>query len=967
VLYVEDELALLEVAMVFIEAEGISCVDTFTSAEAALFALGAQKYDAIVSDYQMPGMNGIQFLKAIREMGDNTPFILFTGRGREEVVIEALNNGADFYLQKGGDPRSQFAELTHAIRQLVSQKRSETALRESEERYRSFLQNFKGIAFRSKFDLTPLFFHGALGSMTAYPEEDIRCGRVKWDQIVHPEDLEKLWEGDTSLRNIPGFSVEREYRIVRKNGEVRWVHEVATNVLDESGRPQAVEGVIHDITDRKMAEEAVTHNLEHFKALIENVSDVIAVIDTSGLIRYVSPSVTRILGHEAGELMGTSVLDLLHPDDVAYLEEMISKVFKNEQIQPVADCRARCKDGSWVILEVSGELSDDFDQGPRIIVNARDATERRRIQDALMLSERKFREFVERACDGIAIVQDSTLKYVNQRLAEMLGYTVEEMLAKNFADFIWPDELAKVASHYSSRMAGEYSPFVYETVARKKDGSKLEIEINAGMFEYEGRPASSVIARDITERKETNRSLKESEERYRTIFENTGTATIIIEDDKTVSLANEEFVRLTGCPKEEIEGRLKTTDFVVQKDVETIAKYHELRRNDPYLAPHNCELGLLTKSGEVRTVLITIDLIPGTKKSIASLIDVTEKRNLERALEKQTGEQALLLDNIETMVWYATAPDTYGAVNRARAEFLGRKKEEIEGRKLPEVIPIAEECQACIASNTEVFEKKKTIHTEEWITTSKGERKLLALTKIPMLDENGNVKFVVCTGIDITEARRAEDELRVATKKLNLSESLLRHDILNQLSVIAGYAGMAAKQIKNPRLLKYISRIEDASKAIKKALEFAKDYQEVGTKAPVWKNPGKSLEGGLVGLDLQDVSLEADLDKVEIFADPMLDRVFHNLVDNACRHGNGVRAIRIHYERSGDDLRLICEDDGVGIPEDKKEKLFSNGHGLQMVRDILEMTGMTITEKGEHGKGARFEIDVPQGNYRFLD
>jgi signal transduction histidine kinase len=119
-------------------------------------------------------------------------------------------------------------------------------------------------------------------------------------------------------------------------------------------------------------------------------------------------------------------------------------------------------------------------------------------------------------------------------------------------------------------------------------------------------------------------------------------------------------------------------------------------------------------------------------------------------------------------------------------------------------------------------------------------------------------------------------------------------------------------------------------------------------------------------LDLRDVSLESDLDKVEIFADPMLDRVFHNLVDNACRHGNGVKAIKIHCEQSGDGLKLICEDDGVGIPEDKKEKLFSNGHGLQMVRDILEMTGMTICERGDYGEGAKFEINIPKGNYRFL-
>jgi PAS domain S-box-containing protein len=841
-LFVDDEPALLEVAKVFIESEGNVLVDIAESARAALDMLSTQKYDAIVSDYQMPGMNGIEFLKALRGKADKTPFILFTGKGREEVVIEALNNGADFYLQKGGDPKSEFAELNHIIRQLVSQRRSEAALRESEERYRSFVQNFKGIAFRGNLDFTPFFFHGAVESITGYTEMDLTSGRPEWSRLVHPDDLPMILNQSTSFREIPGFSIDREYRIVRKDGQVRWVREVVSNIIDSTGTIQAVEGVIHDITDRKMAEDAVTHNMEHFKGLIENVSDIIAVIDQNGIVRYASPSVTRVLGYETSEVMDTPVLDLMHPDDVTFLEEMMSKTFKKEHVQPVTDCRIRAKDGSWIFLEISGRLSDDFDQGPRIIVNARDATERRRMQDTLISSERQFREFVERTCDGIAIIQDLVFKYVNSRLAEIGGYAVEDILGRPFTDYIWPDELPKVTERYRKRVAGEPVPSVYETVLIGKDGTRLHVEFNAALIEYEGKPADFVIVHDITERK-----------------------------------------------------------------------------------------------------------------------------RIERALEKKIVEQKMLLDNIDAMVWYATDPETYGAINEARAEFLGRKVEELEGRKLRDVIPIKEECDACIASNTKAFETKGTVRVEERITTSKGERKLVSITKTPMVDEKGDVEFVVCTGIDITETRRKEEELNLATKKLNLCGSLLRHDTLNQLSVITGYAELAKNHIKDPRLERYVGNIENASKAIQKALEFAKDYQEVGTKVPVWKDPKKSINEALVGLNLQGISLEVDLGNVEMFADPMLDRVFHNLVDNACRHGGEVKTIKIQHERSGDDLKLICEDDGVGVTEEDKKELFSRGHGLQMVRDILAMTDMTIAEKGEYGKGARFEICVPAGNFRFID
>ncbi|MGA2160670.1 MAG: hybrid sensor histidine kinase/response regulator [Methanoregula sp.] len=132
VLYVDDEPDLLEIAKLFLEEEKIFSVETLSSARVALERLKVNRYDAIISDYQMPEMNGIMFLKQLRASGDATPFIIFTGKGREEVVIEALNNGADFYIQKGGEPRSQFADLSNKIRHAVSLSQSEKALGVSE-------------------------------------------------------------------------------------------------------------------------------------------------------------------------------------------------------------------------------------------------------------------------------------------------------------------------------------------------------------------------------------------------------------------------------------------------------------------------------------------------------------------------------------------------------------------------------------------------------------------------------------------------------------------------------------------------------------------------------------------------------------------------------------------------------------------------------------------------------------------
>ena len=134
ILYVDDESALLEIGKLFLERGGHFSVETITSPQEALTLLNSKTYHAVISDYQMPGMDGIDFLKKVRASGNTIPFILFTGRGREEVVIQALNEGADFYLQKGGEPKSQFIELEHQVRQAIQQRRAEANIHDLEQR-----------------------------------------------------------------------------------------------------------------------------------------------------------------------------------------------------------------------------------------------------------------------------------------------------------------------------------------------------------------------------------------------------------------------------------------------------------------------------------------------------------------------------------------------------------------------------------------------------------------------------------------------------------------------------------------------------------------------------------------------------------------------------------------------------------------------------------------------------------------
>ena len=167
-------------------------------------------------------------------------------RKRAEEALKKAHNTLEERVEE------RTAELKQEI---AERKRVEEALRESEELYRSFVQGFQGIAFRGRINFSPIFFHGAVEEISGYTEDEFINGDPRWDQVIHPDDLPTISESSEKIGSVPDYSAEREYRIIRKDGDIRWVHEIIQNLCDRSGKPIMVQGAIYDVTDRKRAEE----------------------------------------------------------------------------------------------------------------------------------------------------------------------------------------------------------------------------------------------------------------------------------------------------------------------------------------------------------------------------------------------------------------------------------------------------------------------------------------------------------------------------------------------------------------------------------------------------------------------------------------------------------------------------------------------------------------------------------------
>ncbi|PVX23860.1 MAG: hypothetical protein CW691_09485 [Candidatus Bathyarchaeum sp.] len=845
ILHVDDELGLLKTTKQILETLGPFQVQTAQSVNEALKQLEEIDFDVIVSDYEMPEKTGLDFLRELRENGNNTPLILFTGRGREEIAIKALNLGASRYCNKVGKPQTVYGELSHSIQQVVEKRNAEKALRQKQEMLEAVTQNVgAGLALISK-DYRILWANKLLHDIHPTVE-----GELCYD-IFSKRDSVCLGCGVKEILETGKDKVVHEQEVTNPSGQTITLEITATPIRDEKGDIIAVEEISIDITERKRTEKALKEAKNRFETYLNLARVIMVALDANGDITYANKKFCEVFESNEKEIVGKN-----------WFANFIPK-------------RIRSQTETVFRKAVSGEI-------------------------------------------------------------EPFGQYENSILTKN----------------------GEERIVNWRNIALKDETGKIVGTLSSG--------------EDITERKKMEQKLKKSEEKYRKQFEEALDA-IFLADAKTGILidCNRAATELVGKPKSELIGKHQRVLHIGKETEDGFKGGFKFHRNeDPSKV---LEEQVITKNGEIKNVAIKATIFEVGNKRImqGTFRDITKQKMAEEALMESEENYRALINAMNDTTWVIDFDGNFVDVNDAAVNTLGYSREELLSmgpRDLSKDMPeeaIKKLIDSMPADGIQVFEAihftkdGKTIPVEisSSLVTYQGKSTILSIAR------------------DITDRKKAEAAMNTMVAKLErVIEKLhvvgkgTRHDARNKLSVIANNVYLAKQFLTSDhKSSEYLDAIDSAVGQINGIFDFARIYEMIGLEDRTYINVEKSIEEAVILFSgLGHTKLETDCGGLLVMADSQLRQIFYNLMDNSVKHAQKLTKIRVYYKENKDDLRLIYEDDGVGVPVNEKDLIFKEGYGkgtgygLYLIHKICETYGWSIKETGTPGKGAQFTITIPK-------
>ena len=624
----------------------------------------------------------------------------------------------------------------------------------------------------------------------------------------------------------------------------------------------------------------------------------------------------------------------------------------------------------------------------------------RQAENALRESEEKYRNLVERANDGIGIAQDGILRYANAKLAQIGGYSVHELIGKPFTVFFFPEEVPKILDRYKRRIAGKKVTPVYETVLKHNDGSRIDVEVNAGIITYEGKPADLVMVRNITERKLVEEKILHSEKRFKTLYQENPIPTFTWQkkgDDFVLVDFNSAAILLT-------EG--KASNFMGKSALELYRKRPEIIDD---------MLRCFKKQSVISRELVSEDFAPGRFLSvyysyispdliISHVEDITERKLVQEEMVRKSKEIADLYNNAPCGYHSLGTDGTILRINDTELNWLGYNRDEVIGKKKWTDFMTPAGC-LIFKKTFPILKNQKWVKNIEYdLVRRDGSVFPVLLNATVVIDEKGNYVESRSTCFDMTERKLAEEERRRLEAELFQSQKMeavgtlaggIAHDLNNILGGILGYTELVLTThiTQNHPARKYMDGVLRGIDRACDLVSHINTFSRQGEKqrkliglGPVIKEALKLIKATLPA----KIEMRQRITDVErtIFADPtQMHQVVMNLCTNAAhamKEKGGILEVSLSQITFGTDdavfhpdLKtgieyelLIVRDTGAGIDPENIGRIFDpffttkkpgegTGLGLSVVYGIIKSHDGVICVESEPGQGSTFRVYIP--------
>jgi PAS domain S-box-containing protein len=689
--------------------------------------------------------------KAVRE-GPQTVEWLGLDRQRKPIWAKVSLK----CLRLGGQKR-----VLSFARNISAAKQAQEALQEAESRYETLLDSAADAIFIHDTAGRLLQVNDAASKLLGYSRAELQQMNLKdIDAPHHPLLPKKIRESrhrghvfvETALRRRDGASVPVE---------------LSSRFVEYAGVPVAF-SIARDMTERKEAEEKLRQSEILYRSIFENTGTATGISDENTILRLVNDECTRLTGYSREELEGKkSWTEFIVPEDLERLKEYQRLRHLNPEAAPNSytlrwqDRQGRIRDMLATIAPIPGTKNT--------VASLLDITVQQQTEKALRESEERYRLLVETMNDGLGMQDENgLLSFANQRICEMLGYAKEELLNRPVSTFMDQANQKILEEQRKQRRKGERQ--TYELTWTRKDGTPVITSISpVPIFDAPGKfQGSFAVIADITAQRQAEKALQESEEKYRTIFENSGTAIAIVNEDDTLFLVNSEFAKLSGYSREELEGKKSWKEFTSAEDQLKMTEYSRLRRIDPHLPPRSYEVRFIDRQGGVKNMLMTASILPGTKKSVGSLVDITARKKAQQDLEFERKKFQTLTEDSPFALVMISKEGEFKYVNPKFIELFGYDLEDVpDGRTwFRKAYPDQAYRHQVIASWVGDLERAKPREKRPrtfTVSCKDGTEKIISF--IPLQLDNGD-NLMTCE--DVTERYQAAEAVKRSEQHFRL-------------------------------------------------------------------------------------------------------------------------------------------------------------------------------------------------------